>query len=276
MYKINEYPDGTSYVSTNSQHSETFRINSYKDLWQLGQLVDAKNSKHVKPTIIIPNLLDAQADRRFSNNESYGLKQVVKFLAGLNADLRIFHPHNPDAVELAFEVLGKKVELIPNTFFIQRVLKELPTENLVLMSADAGGYKPLMKLCDDIGWQGETSSCSKARSWDGEKSSLSSVLPTNDFGGKDILIVDDLSIGGGTFKGLATKLRKANVGRLSLAVSHITLENLGDDPVTDYFDEVFTTNSKFDSYYKRTKSGGTQPSNLTVFKSFKFNVKYVR
>lgn len=273
MYKIGTYPDSSSYVSTNNQNTETFRINTYVDLWQLGQLVDAKNSKHIRPTIIIPNLLDAQADRRFAKNESYGLKQVIQFLAGLNADFRIFHPHNPEAVELAFEVLGKKVELIPNTHFINKVLKEVNTDNLILMSADAGGYKPLMKLCDDIGWKGETSSCSKARTWDGEKSSLSLVSPTDDFEGKDVMIIDDISVRGGTFKSLATNLNNANVGKLYLAVSHITLERLGDDPVTDYFDKVFTTNSKFENYFEDYRDGGRQPRNLRIFKMFKTDAR---
>ena len=29
----------------------------------------------------------------------------------------------------------------------------------------------------------------------------------------------------------------------------MTVQNLGEDPVTNYFDKVFTTNSKFNSYY---------------------------
>jgi len=271
MYTILNYPDGTTYVRTDTTNTETFRVNSYENLWQLGQLVDAKNARHIRPTIIIPNLLDAQADRRFNKGESYGLKLVIKYLAGLNADIRIFHPHNAEAVELGFEVLDKKVEIISNTFFITKVLHELNTDNLILMSADAGGYKPLMKLCDDIKWEGDTSSASKSRKWNGQSSSLSQVLPTDNFGGKDILIVDDLSIGGGTFKGLATKLRDANVGKLYLAVSHMTMQRLGDDPVTNYFDKVFTTNSKFENYFQdnRDGNGGYQPNNLTVYKVFK-------
>src|SRR6187402_1324144 len=104
----NKYPDGTSYISETKLGDQVFRINSYEDLWHLNQFVDAFHSQWnsnsnivVKPTIIIPNLPDAQADRRFSKGESFGLKLVLKFLAKLNANFTIFHPHNPEVVEMA-------------------------------------------------------------------------------------------------------------------------------------------------------------------------------
>ena len=43
------------------------------------------------------------------------------------------------------------------------------------MSSDAGGFKPLMKLCNQIKWKGETASCSKARYWEDGNSSLNRV-----------------------------------------------------------------------------------------------------
>jgi hypothetical protein len=53
---------------------------------------------------------------------------------------------------------------------------------------------------------------------------------------------------GGTFKGLSKLLKERNCGKLYLAVSHMTVQNLREDPVTKYFDKVFTTDSKFDEY----------------------------
>jgi hypothetical protein len=82
--KIEKYPDGSSYVtaeSTNSGHDRVFKINTYEDLWHLNQYVDAYTYKfRTKPIIKIPNLIDAQADRRFNDGESSGLKLVCKFL----------------------------------------------------------------------------------------------------------------------------------------------------------------------------------------------------
>ena len=267
--KINKYPDGTSYftIDTDLKQYSTFKINSYEDLWHLNQLVDAHYSKNnIKLTVNIPNLIDAQADRRFNDGESSGLKLVCKFLNEMNANFRIFHPHNPEVVE----ALMDNVEIIDNKNYILEVLKHLSLEgpsmedNLILMSSDAGGFKPLMKLCDQLNWQGETYSASKARTKDGMKQ----LVDREDFGGKDILIVDDISVYGGTFKGLAGLLKERNCGKLYLAVSHMTVRNMSKDPVTSYFDKVFTTNSKYNVYRAEGDNGTYTPDNLEIIKLF--------
>ena len=140
------------------------------------------------------------------------------------------------------------------------------------MSTDAGGFKPLMKLADKLNWKGETESASKSRKYDGGKSKLVQKIDRHDFEGKDILLIDDMSIGGGTFKGLSKMLKERNCGKLYLAVSHITIENLGTDPVTNYFDKVFTTNSKGFEYYAEgtghDKAFGVKPENLEIINLF--------
>lgn len=282
--KINKYPDGTSYVSSDVEligkieHIVTFRINSYEDLWHLNQFVDAFwNFNKQKPTIIISNLIDAQADRRFNKDESSGLKLVCKFLNSLNANFKIFHPHNPEVVE----ALMDNVEIIDNSEFIRQVITNLDWYNIVengnrkdinsiLMSPDAGGYKSLMKLCDKINWKGETYSASKSRKYDSfsGKSVLTQILDKENFEGKDILIVDDICVYGGTFKGLSKLLKERNCGKLYLAVSHITVQNHTKDSVFNYFDKVFCTNSKYDNYFIPDKDGGISPNNLQIIKLF--------
>jgi ribose-phosphate pyrophosphokinase len=261
--EIIKYPDGSSYVQErNSPGFATFKINSYEDLWHLNQYVDAYNNFNkggMRPIITIPCLIDAQADRRFNIGESSGLKLVCQFLNNMNADFKIFHPHNPEIVE----ALMDNVEIIDNTQFINKVLAKLTREtkvgqryftdyylnnqelkdSLILMSSDAGGFKPLMKLCDKIGWQGETYSASKARLWDGEKSNLVQQIQCEDFEGKDILIIDDILVGGKTFLGIAELLQTKNVGKLYLAVSHITIPTPNKD-LEKYFTKIFTTDSK--------------------------------
>lgn len=287
-YKIDKYPDNTSYVTYfnhyNSTHVGEFRINSYEDLWHLHQLVDAANARGIRPRIMLPNLLDAQADRRFQDNQSSGLKLVCKFLNQMNADFHVFHPHNAEVVESLID----GVVIADNSEFIHRVLNSLLVEkfgenydsfqkqslfsNLILMSSDAGGFKPLMKLCDKINWKGETFSASKSRSWDEEDGTkFVQQIDRFDFGGKDILIIDDISVYGGTFKGLANLLDSKGVGNLYLAVSHMTIQNFkGKDTVFEYYDKIFTTNSKFDNYFIEDKKGEAyQPQNLEIIKLFK-------
>lgn len=277
--KLIKYPDGSSYIELENQVKESlfnikefmFRVNSYEDLWHLNQLVDACNTQGVYPVVTIPNLIDAQADRRFKVTQSSGLKLICTFLNNMRASFKIFHPHNPEVVEALID----KVEIVDNSRFISKVLFKIQGgtfekyENLILMSSDAGGFKPLMRLCDQLQWKGETFSASKARKYEDGKSSLSQIVDRQDFDGKDILIVDDLCIYGGTFKGLAKILRTKNVGKLYLAVSHLTIQNhKWEDSIFTHYDKVFTTNSKFDSYFVPQGEGGSPPRNLEVFKMF--------
>jgi ribose-phosphate pyrophosphokinase len=289
---INKYPDGSSYVKLElpDNIAINWKLNSYEDLWNLNQYVDAQNSIGNVPLITIPCLIDSQADRRFNDGESSGLKLVCQFLNKMNANFRIFHPHNPELVE----ALMDNVEIIDNTYFIKEVLstiycnntitlrdeglfyhqKDELYDNLILMSSDAGGFKPLMKLCDKLDWRGETASASKARRYEDGKTTLHQIVPIKDFDGKDIIIIDDICVYGGTFKGLSKLLKSRNCGKLYLAVSHITVQNLGEDPVTNYFDKVFATNSKYDEYLADglTSIKGfindRQPRNLEIIKMF--------
>jgi len=269
----------------------TFKLNDYTNLWELNQLTEViKHNRNYEPIVTIPNLLDAQADRRFNDDESTGLKLVCEFLKGLPVKrYNIFHPHNGEVVEA---VLGDKVKIIDNREFMMEILvnhfdygiipdaleKTPKYKNLILMSSDAGGFKPLGKLCDSIGWKGEMYSASKFRSWDEEDGTkFVQQIDRNDFQGKDILIVDDICVYGGTFKGLSTLLKDKNVGNLYLAASHMTVPNLGRDNVCKYFKTVFTTNSKYEEYRAsyETRVGSNeyhdyQPENLKLIKLFDY------
>lgn len=279
---IKKYPDGSSYAQITKFDKEfVFRINSYEDLWNLKQITDVYSHNGLRPIITIPNLIDAQADRRFSRIESFNLKLVCEFLNNMYADFKIFHPHNSEVVE----ALINNVQIIDNTKFISLVLENIVNEkfgvqwdkfqkdsvlnNLILMSSDAGGFKPLMKLCNNLDWQGETFSASKSRRFENNQSSLIQQVNREDFQGKDILIVDDICVYGGTFKGLSKLLKERNCGKLYLAVSHMTVQNLGQEPVTNYFDKVFCTNSKYNEYFADGKAQNPNIDNkLTIIKLF--------
>jgi ribose-phosphate pyrophosphokinase len=284
---INKYPDGSSYAKIKLAgeyqipivNSFTYRLNSYEDLWHLNQIVDVYTHLGVRPTITIPNIIDGQADRRFNMDESSGLKLVCKFLNNMRADFKIFHPHNAEVVESLID----NVEIIDNSNFIKDIIFEHHNgisglndysnievqEKLIILLPDGGAYKWGVKLVDSIGWKGGATAAAKNRKLIDGKSILTQQLPDYNFEGKDILIIDDICINGGTFKGLASMLRERNCGKLYLAVSHITIQNHNKDNVFQYFDKVFTTNSKYSEYYERVDgSAGREIKNLEVVKLF--------
>lgn len=238
MYKINSYPDGGKYIKVLAPFTHLlYRINSYEDLFLMKSIKDANPNWK---TVTIPCMFQQQHDRRFHEGESFELKLVCDFINSMNFEsVEVFHPHSD-----VTSALLNNCKVIDNTRFIEKVLLKIKNfENMILLSADAGGFKPLIKLANVIEWDNETYSASKSR--DPQTHKLTQLLDKHDFEGKDILIVDDLSVGGGTFKGLSKMLKERNCGKLYLAVSHMTVEDLGIDPVMNYFEKTFTTNSKF-------------------------------
>jgi ribose-phosphate pyrophosphokinase len=271
-YEIKTYPDNTQYVKVNEFTDELeFRINSYLDLWTLRQIKDVCDNNRQEVNLRITCLLDAQADRRFNPDESSGLKLVCEFINSMKfKSVSVFHPHNSEVVE----ALINNVTIIDNTNFIRNCLQSLINmgdsyleENLILLSSDAGGFKPLMKLADKLQWKGEVYGASKSRKYEDNKSKLVQEIDRQDFGGKDILIVDDICVYGGTFIGLAKMLKERNCGKLYLAISHLTVDRPKKE-LFDLFNEVFTTTSKNIEYTVEStghdKIFGIVPTNLTI------------
>lgn len=122
----NRYPDGTFYTESQLDSPNfTYFVNSYEDLWALGQVLENAEHRKYPVTVTIPNLIDAQADRRFHISQPHALKLVLKFLNQFkNVDYKIFHPHNQEVVELGLD----RVEIIDNSEFITKVLNLISDE----------------------------------------------------------------------------------------------------------------------------------------------------
>lgn len=280
--KIINYPDGGKYlINDKNEESIVYRINSYEDLFLLKSL---RNANPKLKEVIIPCMFQQQHDRRFNQNESFELKLVCEFINSCNFEkVKVFHPHSD-----VTPALLNNCEVIDNNRFILECLWSIKRndenkyppiledkfdktienlnydsrikDNLILMSTDAGGFKPLIKLCKQLNWQGETYSASKARSYENGQSKLVQIIDRTDFNGKDILLIDDICVYGGTFIGLAELLKTRNIGKLYLAVSHLTVIS-PNAHLFNLFDKIFTTNSKGLSY-------NTLESKLEIIKLF--------
>ena len=261
-YEIKKYPDDTQYVKVIEFSDKLeFKINSYEDLWTLRQIKDVCDYNNQEVNLTIPCLLDAQADKRFNPDESSGLKLVCEFINSMKfKSVSVYHPHNPEVVEALLD----NVKIIDNSLFIDEVLYKIDHTNTILFSTDAGGFKPLMKLADKIQWDREVYGASKSRKFEDGKSALVQEIDRQDFNGKDILIIDDLCVYGGTFIGLANMLRERNCGKLFLAVSHLTVVNPNPE-LFRLFDKIFTTTSKGFDYFDGV---GEHPENLFIYKIF--------
>lgn len=226
-----------------------FRFNSSDDFILLLLVIDTlrKDSLGNSIAVEIPYMAYQQADRDFGLGECFSLKTICTILKNCGVPtFTVYDAHS----DVAPALLGAKV--VDNTGFIEKVMEDLRQkspkleETLVVLSPDAGAYKKIGKLMAKLNWKGDIAAANKYRSLStGNIESLE--LSVQDFNGKDVLIIDDICMGGNTFIGLAEKLKEKNVGRIYLAVSHM-ISDAPNVKLWNHFKKVYTTNSRHENY----------------------------
>lgn len=249
LYQRHRYPDGTVYAEITDFRSPKIveRINTYEDLFFIKSLKDVCDYNGMKDVeLIIPCMFQQQHDRRFSSKQSFELRLVCDFINSCNfSKVTVFHPHS-DVTQMGLN----NVHVLDNSEFIKEVLYDIHLKNNgvnmpILLSTDAGSFKWINKLADTIEYKGEVYCANKSRDLNTHK--LTQVIDRKDFGGQDVLVLDDLCVFGGTFIGLAKMLKERNVGKLYLAVSHITVPKTNEE-LGLYYETIYCTNSKYKEY----------------------------
>jgi ribose-phosphate pyrophosphokinase len=133
------------------------------------------------------------------------------------------------------------------------------------MSSDAGGFKPLIKLATHLEWD-ETFSASKSR--DSKTHKLTQLIDRQDFEGKDVLIVDDICVYGGTFIGLSHIINDYMPKSLNLYATH-GIFSKGLDPLFNAkIDRIYTTNS----FFSWDKLCSRHPGDMAYYKSNRLTI----
>lgn len=233
--KTIKYPDGQLNVQMDLTDPITVnqRINSYEDLFEVASKKDVIS--FVFPSgytrLVIPCLFGQRSDRRFGNKESFGLKIITDFINSMNFNrVEIFDPHS----DVGLALINNSVKR--SSFeFVEKVVDELGTRDLVLVSPDAGAYKKVFKYGEDLNLP--VVAANKFRTLEGEVT----LNILGDVKDKICLIVDDLLDGGYTFHLLAESLKKQGAEKVYLYVSHAYF-NKGVD-FTPNIDHFYCTNS---------------------------------
>lgn len=219
--------------------------------------------KEFKPLLIIYVVVTylpyQQADAKFRVGENFGLKYIANILNSLPVDMYyIFDPHSA----VANAIIHKSI-VVDNRDLVSRALMDIFTsytkqesfekyckETMCLLSPDAGAFKKIFKLSEVINFQGQIENANKSR--DPETHSVTIRLSCNDFHGKDIVIVDDICLAGGTFIKLAEEIIKRNVRKLFCIFSHGVFKNEKQESalpkLEKYFETIYVSNSLQDSY----------------------------
>ena len=250
-YNIMTFPDGEPQISLENidRKSEVIiicRVTNPSDLFILLQVVDILKRHGVLFSLYIYYLMSMRMDRVISFDKPYSLAIIANIINGLGAKLvQVLEPHSGKVQELIKDYWGSIDMPFPNF------------SEYIPVFPDAGAV-------DRYNYLGEHSViCSKVRSL--ETGKLKSfvienpdLLEKKELADRPLVIIDDLCDAGGTFVGIANKIREINPSRkLAVYVTHM-VNPKGITALSEHFDEVYFTNSYFNW------ESIDVPSNVTV------------
>lgn len=237
-YKVIRFPDGEVHLQLDELNRKEptkviMRIRNAEDLFLLMQLSDILHRQEVAvEELHIPYLMSMRCDRVFSFDRSYSLKIVASVVKSVGAKRTyIYEPHSQKSIDFTDCVDDNPTE----DFIIEYV------KSSTICFPDKGAkdrYEALWIQLDAL-------CCEKVRNVDTGVLEGFKVMNPEIFKGGEITLVDDLCDGGGTFVGLAPKLRELNPTKLRLIVTHAIQLN-GIKRVAEVYDEVIISNTYAD------------------------------
>lgn len=261
-YSCFKYPAGETQVRFDHEEIQkilaadeihvTARIANAEHLIELCHLTDALQSIAKYPdtemVLILPYLPYGRADRRFVEGDCFGLKVFGNIINELSYDKVV----TVDAHSLKANTgICALVDVSPLSL-IRQVLDSFPKKTVILLPDKGAARYGLEK-------QFAVLHCDKVR--DPQTGALLhfNVPSKEQFEGYDnILIVDDICDGGGTFVGIAKKLWELGIAKpagvekrpderaLYLYVTH-GIFSKGLTSLLEYFNHIYTTDSLYDS-----------------------------
>lgn len=237
-YNITTFPDGEPHIvlgDINRKDSVTVvcRIANPNDLYILLQVADILSRHEVIFTLQIYYLMSMRMDRVISFNESFSLKVVANLINSMGAEsVHVLEPHSGKVQDLIDKYWGDMFMQMPNF------------TGYIPVFPDAGAV-------ERHEYMGEhTLICSKTRNPETGKLEGFSIenpelLEDEELIGMPLVVIDDLCDAGGTFAGVASKIREINPNRrLAIFVTHM-VNSKGITTLSENYDEVYFTNSYF-------------------------------
>jgi len=224
-----------------------FRYRGDGSLIKLLMVTDAlKRSGYKKIDLKIPYFPGGRQDRVCNWGEPLSVKVYADLINSQNYNsVTVFDPHSDVTAALL-----NNVRVVNNHEFVKGVINELfPTQAIlrefippIIVSPDAGAMKKISALSEFFNFSFGVVRADKKRDTKTGKLSGFEVY-SGDLAGKTCLVIDDVISRGGTFTGIAQKLKEKNAEKIILIVSHY--EGVADHRKLKEagIDKLFCTNS---------------------------------
>jgi ribose-phosphate pyrophosphokinase len=257
--KLNKAPESDDFVYI------THRFNSTDDIIMILVAADAARRAGFKHLgLVLPYFPAARQDRVCNAGESLTVKVFADMINSCGfEDVIIYSPHS----EVTPALLNNVTELDLDSYYINHIVRNFYNEGwgaINIACPDAGAGKRVGKLAKTVANEYPKMTvnlirCEKVR--DVSNGQLKEFYVAGDnLEGLPTIICDDIVSMGGTFIGLGEKLKSKGAGPMVLFTSHADCQE-GLERMSEFFDTVYTSNSKRDWKLKESTRG-----NLNVFR----------
>jgi ribose-phosphate pyrophosphokinase len=290
-YEVSKFPDGQQSLKIKTSDVQSFgfkpitiysRMNSFLDLELI--ICATKALRYVDGVkniqLYIPYFLGGRSDRKFSAGGVNYIKDVIApIINSLNFDKVTVMDCHSDVIEACINNLNKvdNVEVVSKALKTWGLLDEnnLPKENLLLISPDAGALKKIYHVAELIGYKNDIVIAAKHRDLSTGKITHTSVPMEPNYVDKDMVIIDDVCDGGRTFIEIAKVIKnyvspkdEFHNRKLYLITTH-GIYSSGFKELNNWFDGIFSTNSVVDMnnpmFVARNQGDLDKLSQLNVF-----------
>lgn len=171
-------------------------------------------------TAIIPYFGYAKGDKKDEPRVSIRARVCAECIELAGADRIVTMDMHSPQIQGFFK---KPVDHLYALPVLCEYIKNLAIEDLMVVSPDAGFTKQARKFASYL--RAQVAIGDKARTSHDEQAEVLEIL--GDVNGKNVLVVDDFSISGGTLITLAEELKKRGARRIFVSLSHILLDDKG-------------------------------------------------
>jgi ribose-phosphate pyrophosphokinase len=189
----------------------------------------------------MPYVPYARQDRVCNKGEAHGAKVFCELINTLNFDkVTILDPHSDVVGAVLNNVkIITQVDLYNNLY--SRYFDVF--DGKILVAPDVGASKKVEALAKVVGHDFFIQGTKKRDLVTGKLSGFGYDLGGRDIAIEDLLIIDDICDGGGTFLGLAKELRMEQPKSISLFVSHGVFSQGFDKLLDNGITRIYTTDS---------------------------------
>lgn len=215
-------------------------ITSSDEVMELFMLTDALRRKfyNAEISLALGYVPYGRQDRVCEEGDSLSIAVFANLINSQNyAHVYICDPHS-DVTPALFKnvVVDSQADIFEDKF---DYIFDWENDNRVLVAPDAGAAKKAAVIATG----GKFSDVLYAvKSRDMATGEITKLTLTGDVSGKDVVVVDDIGDGMGTFVQLGKLIKEQNPKSMTLIITH-GIFSKGHKVVTDIYDKVYTTNT---------------------------------